>query len=109
SGCTGGCSGGPPRSTALFQMPPEEVERQGQHERLLLVRRGPGVSSLDVLVEEHAVPHRQHPGGHLARVSWVHAVVARGCGEQHGWILHSSLEILIRRPGAHELPFLGIV
>src|SRR3954454_23384783 len=62
--------------------PPQKGEAQRAEKRRLFLVRGP-VSAIVGLVEEHRLTQRVEPGGHLAGMAGVDAVVAARGDEQH--------------------------
>ena len=71
---------------------PEEFPGQCTHFCPLLVVGRAGVASFNVFVEEHIGTRLIHFRNHGARVGGVHAVVARGGGEEDRRVLPARLE-----------------
>src|ERR1700752_649865 len=83
------------RRSRLLQLLLQERHRQRGHVGGLLQVRRARVSAFDVLVVEDVVPLRREPRDHLARVSRMHAIVARGAREQDARILRVLRRVLV--------------
>src|SRR5262249_15067333 len=83
------------RPASLFQLLPQERIRQRVHVGGLLVVGRAAVAALDVFIQQHIVALLFHPRDHLARVTWMHAVIACRRRKQHSRVLLVLRNILI--------------